>query len=54
MLEGVRVDSEADRERALRIEVDQKYLPAQLSEGGSQIDRGRGLADPRPSGCTRR
>ena len=46
VLEGVRVDSEADRERALRIEVDQKYLPAQLSEGGSQIDRGRGLADP--------
>ncbi len=34
-----------DRERALRVEVDQQHLAAVLRERGAQVDRGRGLAD---------
>ena len=42
----VRVDAQADRERALRVEVDQQHLAAVLGQRGAQVDRGRGLADP--------
>ena len=36
---------EADRERALGVEVDEQHLAAELGERGAQVDRGRGLAD---------
>ena len=46
MLQGVRVDPEPDRQRALRIEVDQQHPAAQLGQRRAQVDGGRGLADP--------
>ena len=41
----VRVQAEADRQRALRVEVDQQHLAAELGERGTQVDGRRGLAD---------
>ena len=41
----MRVDAEADRQRALRVEVDEQHPAAVLGERGAQVDRGRGLAD---------
>jgi hypothetical protein len=41
----VRVDAEADRAGALRVEVDQQHLAPVLGEGGAQVDRGGRLAD---------
>ena len=42
----VRVQAQPDRQRALRVEVDQQHLAAVLGQRGAQVDRGRGLADP--------
>ena len=36
---------EADRQRALRVEVDQQHLAAELGQRGTQVDGGRRLAD---------
>ena len=36
---------EADRQRALRVEVDEQHLAAVLGQRGAQVDRGRRLAD---------
>ena len=44
-LHVVRVHAQADRQRALRVEVDQQHLAAVLRERGAQVDRRRGLAD---------
>ena len=44
-VELVRVDAEPDRQRALRVEVDQQHPAAVLGQRGAQVDRGRGLAD---------
>jgi hypothetical protein len=41
----VRVDAEPDGERALRVEVDQQHPAAVLGQRGTEVDRGRGLAD---------
>ena len=41
----MRVDAETDRQRALRVEVDQQHLAAVLGQRGAEVDRGRGLAD---------
>ena len=45
LLELVGGDAEADRQGALRVEVDQQHLAAVLGERGAEVDRGRGLAD---------
>ena len=37
---------EPDRQRALRVEVDEQHLAAVLGQRGAEVDRGRGLADP--------
>ena len=42
----VGVEPEADRERALRVEVDEQHLAAVLGQRRAEVDRGRGLADP--------
>ena len=44
-VEVVRVDAEADRERALRVEVDQQHLAPVLGQRRTEVDGGRGLAD---------
>ena len=44
-VEVVRVDPEPDRQRALRVEVDQQHLAAVLGERRAQVDGGGGLAD---------
>ena len=41
----VGVQAQADRERALRVEVDEQHLAAVLGERGAQVDGRRGLAD---------
>ena len=41
----VRVEAEADRQRALRVEVDEQDLAAVLHQRGTQVDGRRGLAD---------
>ena len=41
----VRVEAEPDRQRALRVEVDEQHLAAVLRQRGAEVDRGRGLAD---------
>ena len=41
----MRVQPEADRQRALRVEVDEQHLAAELRQRRTQVDRGRGLAD---------
>ena len=41
----VRVEPEPDRERALRVEVDQQHLAAELGQRRAEVDGGRGLAD---------
>ena len=41
----MRVEAEADRERALRVEVDEQDLAAVLRQRGAQVDGRRGLAD---------
>ena len=41
----MRVDPEAHRQRALRVEVDEKNAPAPFSEGGPEVDGARRLAD---------
>ena len=44
--EGVGIDPEPDRQRALRIEVHQQHVPAELGQRSAEIDRRGGLADP--------
>ncbi len=41
-----RVDAEADRQRALRVEVDEQHAAAVFGERGAQVDGRGGLADP--------
>jgi len=41
----VRLETEPDGQRALRVEVDEQDPPPKLGEGGSEADRGGGLAD---------
>ena len=41
-----RVDAEADRQRALRVEVDQQHPAAVLGQRRAQVDGRGGLADP--------
>src|SRR5690606_26989685 len=44
-VEVVRVDPQADRQGALRVEVDQQHPAAVLGQGGTQVDGRGGLAD---------
>ena len=45
LVDVVGVDAQPDRQRALRVEVDQQHLAAVLGQRGTQVDRRRGLAD---------
>jgi hypothetical protein len=40
----VRVEPQPDRQRALRVEVDEQHLAAELGQRGTEVDGGRGLA----------
>jgi hypothetical protein len=42
----VRLHAEADRQRALRVEVDQQHPPAVFGQRRAEVDRRGGLADP--------
>src|ERR1700683_3941564 len=44
VIDVVRLDAQPDRERTLRVEVDQQHPAALLGQGGAQVDSGGGLA----------
>ena len=45
VVHGVRVDAEADRSRALRVEIDDQHTTAVLAERAGNIDGAGGLTD---------